>query len=105
MVELSRDSIRSMHYAPECDAMGSLGATIASFDANRTSISTNASQLVRFSRARASDSGTLDAFLREFGLSNAEGIALMCLAEGAIPENHSVAWSAGLPYNKYQVAP
>ena len=84
MVELSRDSIRSMHYAPECDAMGSLGATIASFDANRTSISTNASQLVRFSRARASDSGTLDAFLREFGLSNPEGIALMCLAEALL---------------------
>lgn len=84
MAELSRDSIRSMHYAPECEALRSLGATIASVDANRTSISTNASQLVEFSRARASESGTLDAFLREFGLSNAEGIALMCLAEALL---------------------
>ena len=84
MAELSRDSIRSMHYAPECEVLRSLGATIASFDANRTSISTNASQLVESSRARASESGTLDAFLREFGLSNAEGIALMCLAEALL---------------------
>ena len=84
MAELSRDSIRSMHYAPECEVLRSLGTAIASFNANRTSISTNASQLVESSRARASESGTLDAFLREFGLSNAEGIALMCLAEALL---------------------
>ena len=29
-------------------------------------------------------SGTLDAFLLEFGLSNAEGVALMCLAEALL---------------------
>jgi len=73
-----------MHYAPESEALRTLSATIASFDANRTSISTQAFQLVEFSRARASESGTLDAFLREFGLSNAEGIALMCLAEALL---------------------
>jgi RHH-type proline utilization regulon transcriptional repressor/proline dehydrogenase/delta 1-pyrroline-5-carboxylate dehydrogenase len=84
MAELSRDSIRSMHYALESEALQSLGAIITSFDTNRTSISTQASQLVEFSRARASESGTLDAFLREFGLSNAEGIALMCLAEALL---------------------
>ncbi|MEC7095586.1 MAG: hypothetical protein VXW93_03055, partial [Pseudomonadota bacterium] len=84
MSELSRDSIRSMHYAPECEVLRSLGTAIASFNANRTSISTIASQLVESSRARASESGTLDAFLREFGLSNPEGIALMCLAEALL---------------------
>ena len=84
MAELNRDSIRSVHYAPECEALRNLGATIASFDANRPLIFTNAAQLVEFSRSRASDSGTLDAFLREFGLSNAEGIALMCLAEALL---------------------
>ena len=84
MAELSRDSIRHMHYPPECMVLRTLSATITSFDANRTSISNDASQLVEFSRARASESGTLDAFLREFGLSNAEGIALMCLAEALL---------------------
>ena len=76
--------MRSMHYAPERDALQTISAAIASFETNRKAISSNASHLVEFSRARASASGTLDAFLREFGLSNAEGIALMCLAEALL---------------------
>ncbi len=34
--------------------------------------------------ADKNSSGTLDAFLLEFGLSNAEGVALMCLAEALL---------------------
>ena len=41
-------------------------------------------QLVRDCRADKSSSGTLDAFLLEFGLSNSEGVALMCLAEALL---------------------
>jgi RHH-type transcriptional regulator, proline utilization regulon repressor / proline dehydrogenase / delta 1-pyrroline-5-carboxylate dehydrogenase len=40
--------------------------------------------LVRGVRTRAAERPYLDAFLQEFGLSNEEGIALMCLAE-ALP--------------------
>ena len=40
--------------------------------------------LVSGARARADERSYLDAFLQEFGLSNQEGIALMCLAEALL---------------------
>lgn len=40
--------------------------------------------LVKGARARADERPYLDAFLQEFGLSNQEGIALMCLAEALL---------------------
>ena len=40
--------------------------------------------LVRGARRRADERPYLDAFLQEFGLSNQEGIALMCLAEALL---------------------
>lgn len=40
--------------------------------------------LVETCRAKSHKAGTLDAFLQEFGLSNREGIALMCLAEALL---------------------
>jgi RHH-type proline utilization regulon transcriptional repressor/proline dehydrogenase/delta 1-pyrroline-5-carboxylate dehydrogenase len=40
--------------------------------------------LVESCRAKSHKAGTLDAFLQEFGLSNNEGIALMCLAEALL---------------------
>jgi len=40
--------------------------------------------LVERCRAKSDKAGTLDAFLQEFGLSNNEGIALMCLAEALL---------------------
>ncbi len=44
----------------------------------------NASTIVEECRARSDDAGTLEAFLLEFGLSNNEGVALMCLAESLL---------------------
>ena len=43
-----------------------------------------ARDLVRRCRAAGHRAGTLDAFLQEFGLSNREGVALMCLAEALL---------------------
>jgi len=43
-----------------------------------------ASALVEGSRARRDERPFLDAFLQEFGLSNQEGIALMCIAEALL---------------------
>ena len=40
--------------------------------------------LVEGSRARRDERPFLDAFLQEFGLSNQEGIALMCIAEALL---------------------
>ena len=41
-------------------------------------------ELVERCRGKSHKAGTLDAFLQEFGLSNREGIALMCLAEALL---------------------
>ncbi|MGI9287796.1 MAG: bifunctional proline dehydrogenase/L-glutamate gamma-semialdehyde dehydrogenase PutA [Pseudomonadales bacterium] len=43
-----------------------------------------ARELVVCCRAQSHKAGTLDAFLQEFGLSNKEGVALMCLAEALL---------------------
>lgn len=64
-------------------------------------------RLVQRCRQKSHKAGTLDAFLQEFGLSNNEGIALMCLAEALlrVPDEvtanrliaekiHSGDWSA-----------
>ncbi|MFC1777695.1 hypothetical protein ACFL3I_10205 [Pseudomonadota bacterium] len=40
--------------------------------------------IVRKSREMSAKRGTLDAFMQEFGLSNQEGVALMCLAEALL---------------------
>ena len=40
--------------------------------------------LVEGARARRDERPFLDAFLQEFGLSNQEGIALMCIAEALL---------------------
>ncbi len=50
----------------------------------RAAITARAVALVEHCRARSDEAGTLDAFLQEFGLSNREGIALMCLAEALL---------------------
>ncbi len=50
----------------------------------RQAIVDHAIELVRICRSQSHKAGTLDAFLQEFGLSNKEGIALMCLAEALL---------------------
>jgi len=43
-----------------------------------------AKRLVRGMRRRGTGAGGLDAFMREYGLSNHEGVVLMCLAESLL---------------------
>ncbi|WP_262690274.1 bifunctional proline dehydrogenase/L-glutamate gamma-semialdehyde dehydrogenase PutA [Kordiimonas aestuarii] len=50
----------------------------------REEIVVKASAIVAQSRAMKEAQGSLDAFLAEFGLSNQEGVALMCLAEALL---------------------
>ena len=40
--------------------------------------------VVTRSRSLKEERGTLDAFMQEFGLTNQEGVALMCLAEALL---------------------
>ena len=50
----------------------------------RRRIQDHAVALIESCRNRRDEQSLLDAFLREFGLSNTEGVALMCLAEAAL---------------------
>jgi RHH-type proline utilization regulon transcriptional repressor/proline dehydrogenase/delta 1-pyrroline-5-carboxylate dehydrogenase len=51
---------------------------------SRDEIAVRAAAIVAQSRAMKEEQGSLDAFLAEFGLSNQEGVALMCLAEALL---------------------
>ena len=41
-------------------------------------------ELVEIARSRGRKKGMMESFLEEFGLSNSEGLALMCLAEALL---------------------
>ena len=84
MPELNRQHIQTMHYAADTVVLPEIEAAIRAHARDRGDACNQAVALVKASRTRANESGTLDAFLREFGLSNAEGIALMCLAEALL---------------------
>jgi RHH-type proline utilization regulon transcriptional repressor/proline dehydrogenase/delta 1-pyrroline-5-carboxylate dehydrogenase len=79
-----RQSIREQTLCPEEPAvarlLGNLGLT---GEARGRAVAT-ASALVSGARARRDERPFLDAFLQEFGLSNQEGIALMCIAEALL---------------------
>ncbi|WP_417451342.1 bifunctional proline dehydrogenase/L-glutamate gamma-semialdehyde dehydrogenase PutA [Kordiimonas sp.] len=77
-------AINNAFLADETAAVQSL---IENFPLNteaREEIVVKASAIVAQSRAMKEAQGSLDAFLAEFGLSNQEGVALMCLAEALL---------------------
>lgn len=59
--------------------------------ADRREILGEARRIVTRARARARQRGVMESFLEEFGLSNKEGLALMCLAEALlrVPDDDS----------------
>ena len=83
---LVRDEIAQMYLAPEPEVMQSLvaEATAATQEVDREAVRLEAIDWVERCRKQSDKAGTLDAFLQEFGLSNQEGIALMCLAESLL---------------------
>ena len=84
MAKTDRSKIRALHYATTASALKTIESALLHDSDRRARVSTIARILVTKSRERSDESGTLDAFLREFGLSNSEGIALMCLAEALL---------------------
>ena len=74
---------RAGKHAAEPDCVQALLAEIeAGYPA--AAIARDAQAIVHASRQQRSRQGTLDAFLHEFGLSNTEGVTLMCLAESLL---------------------
>lgn len=79
-----RDFLRLATHADENEAVATLLAASGLSAELRQKIVYDARTLVKLSRAQSDQQGTMDYFLQEFGLSNPEGVALMCLAEALL---------------------
>ncbi|WP_035516391.1 bifunctional proline dehydrogenase/L-glutamate gamma-semialdehyde dehydrogenase PutA, partial [Pseudohaliea rubra] len=79
-----RNAIRAATHAPEEVLLEAFVAAPVLGGEPREAAREAAVDLVRRCRRQRRKAGTLDAFLQEFGLSNKEGIALMCLAEALL---------------------
>lgn len=81
------DALKAMRAAYQSDENAVVKGLLDNFPlhkARRNSVARNAAAIVAQSRAMKEEQGSLDAFLAEFGLSNQEGVALMCLAEALL---------------------
>lgn len=83
-LEEIRQSIRSATLADESSCVAALLDQLKIAPGVREQATKQAARLVAGARARASERPLLDSFLQEFALSNEEGVALMCLAEGLL---------------------
>ncbi len=79
-----RQQVRFATCADEPEAVEQLLRANFLDSAAREAVRNRAIDLVDRCRRLSHRAGTLDAFLQEFGLSNNEGIALMCLAEALL---------------------
>jgi len=79
-----RHRIRANTHQDEHQAVTQLLHSNPMSNKAREQILNDARSLVTDCRRDKNSSSTLDAFLLEFGLSNAEGVALMCLAEALL---------------------
>src|SRR5450432_55354 len=83
-LESLRANIRDQGTWSEDRAVARLLHTLELTGGARHRAVTVAMSLVEGARARRDERPFLDAFLQEFGLSNQEGIALMCIAEALL---------------------
>src|SRR5262245_39043803 len=79
-----RAAIPAAKFAAEDARVTSLAAGLELSAGQRAEIEDAATRLVEAVRARRSEHSVLDVFLKEFGLANEEGVALMCLAEALL---------------------
>ncbi len=79
-----RAQIRETSHGDEHDCVDRLLRDNTVTDAQRQQALRLGRELVHQCRQRHHQAGSLDIFLQEFGLSNDEGIALMCLAESLL---------------------
>jgi len=79
-----RRKIVTCKLADEAGVVRELLAALQLNPAARQRIEATAAQLVEQVRARPREKSHLDAFMEQFGLSNEEGVSLMCLAEALL---------------------
>ena len=80
----ARLALRECKHAGENQMASSMLDGFPLNQASRDDIVETAHAIVAKSREMSAERGTLDAFMQEFGLSNQEGVALMCLAEALL---------------------
>lgn len=80
----SPDVLDSGKYDDEAARIEALLANPALDAVERRAAATAARDIVVKARAETQHSGVMESFLEEFGLSNPEGLALMCLAEALL---------------------
>jgi len=78
------DALDALKYQDEDAAVAALLADAPLDPAARASVNAEARSLVVRARGLKRRKGVMESFLEEFGLSNAEGLALMCLAEALL---------------------
>jgi RHH-type proline utilization regulon transcriptional repressor/proline dehydrogenase/delta 1-pyrroline-5-carboxylate dehydrogenase len=83
-LERLREQIRSATLQDETTCVKALLESISLSPQARDRIKARAAALVTGARARSHERPLLDSFLQQFALSNEEGVALMCLAEGLL---------------------
>ncbi len=83
-LDVLRQSIREAKFAAEDARVVALAAGLRLSVVTRAAIEDAAARLVEQVRARRGEHSVLDVFLKEFGLANEEGVALMCLAEALL---------------------
>ncbi len=83
-----RAKIRDHYLASEDLLVPRLSDAVALDGAARDRAQAGAADFVRSARANAERSGLIDKFLQEYGLSTAEGVTLMRLAEALL-----MAWA------------
>lgn len=79
-----RQQIRQHTQSDEHRCVEQLLASCQTSESVRQRVLSDSRLLVSRCRADTQGKGTMDAFLQEFGLSNKEGVALMCLAEALL---------------------
>ncbi len=79
-----RHLVRDHYLASEAELLRALIDTAALEEATREAAQKEAASFVKLARASAERSGLIDKFLQEYGLSTAEGVTLMRLAEALL---------------------
>jgi RHH-type proline utilization regulon transcriptional repressor/proline dehydrogenase/delta 1-pyrroline-5-carboxylate dehydrogenase len=78
------DGLDALKFADETELTRDLAARTGLDAQARDRIRAEAIQLVERARVETKNRGLMQSFLQEFGLSNNEGLALMCLAEALL---------------------
>ena len=81
---LLRERVTAAWLRDESEHLDELLATARLSPQESSIIERNAAGLVQRVRARASDQGVIEAFMREYDLSSEEGVLLMCVAEALL---------------------